>query len=66
MAGLMKVILVCNTYNLSRNVVCDEHFYYLMILVDNSKRLVTWPYCERSMTWPHCKCIDGMASQKCY
>ena len=49
MSGLTKVILVCKTYSLSRNVVFDELYYYLMILVDNSKHSMAWPYCERSM-----------------
>ena len=57
MAGLTKGLLVYKTYKLSRNVVFDEHFYYLMIMVDNSKR---------SMAWPHFECLNGMASQKCY
>ena len=55
MAGLIKVLLICKTWNLSRNVVFDKYFYYLMIWVDNSKRLVAWTYCERSMSWPHCE-----------
>ena len=41
-------------------------FYYLMILVDNSKRLMAWPYCDRSMAWHHCEHLDGMATKKCY
>ena len=53
MAGLTKVLLVCKTKNLSRNVVFEEKYYYLMILVDNSKRSMAWPHCERLMAWPH-------------
>ena len=66
MAGLTKVLLVCKTKNFSRNVAFDEKYYYLMILVDNSKRSMAWPYCEKSMAWPHCERLNSMDSQKIY
>ena len=57
MAGLKEVLLVCNDKNPSKNIVFDKKYYYLMILVDNSKRL---------MEWPHYESLNVMASQKCY
>ena len=66
MVGLKEVLLVCNTKNPSKNIVFDKKYYYLMILVDNSKRSMAWPYCESSMAWTHYESLNGMASQKFY